>query len=211
MTKQKAGLLLFTAGILYAVIMGLGASLSISSALNNSTLEEINNTIWKIPGVLFIFWALSVPLGAVLAGCGALLYSGAKTLNVWLVGIGVVLVIFLVMFFIGQMYYPPLFGIGGTVILLSFFAIVWLWMKGFKALDNQERISRSFQMIGYVFFAIASWFICGELGSLHQPAFANEPPGSPMDIMTYLVLGWVCIFIGSYIGNGKSMRLKPQK
>ena len=44
-----------------------------------------------------------------------------------------------------KVYNATLFGIVGSIILLSFFAIVWIWMKKYAALDIQEKIAGSYK------------------------------------------------------------------
>ena len=64
--------------------------------------------------------------------------------------------------------------IGGTIILLAFFAIVWIWMKKYAALDMPQKIAGSFRLIGYLFWINASWFLCGETARMHLTAFAGS-------------------------------------
>ena len=54
------------------------------------------------------------------------------------------------------------------------------------------------QLTGYVFFLIAMWYLCGELGGQHWGAFLSEEPSSPVGIMIYLVLGWLFHLIAHY-------------
>ncbi len=98
-----------------------------------------------------------------------------------------------------RVYYAPLFGIGGVIILASFFSIVWLWMKKVVTLDKQERTASEFKLVGYLFWMNATWFLCGETGKLHLKAFAGDPAPSPIEIMVFLVLGWLFVLVGEYI------------
>jgi phage gp29-like protein len=102
-----------------------------------------------------------------------------------------------------RIYNSTLFGIGGTIILVSFFAIVWIWIKKYAALDIQEKIAGSFKLIGYIFWINASWFMCGEAARIHLKAFEGKSPPIPIEVMVFLVLGWLFVLVGDY----KSMRL----
>ena len=121
MTKQRIGLVIFIIGILLSVILGSVASYGVNSAFRDSTIEEASKTMWKIPGFWFFLWAFGVPLGAILAGVGALLYSKAKASTTWLFGLGTFLtfVVVTVVLPVGE-HIPILFGIGGTLIMLFF-------------------------------------------------------------------------------------------
>jgi len=95
-------------------------------------------------------------------------------------------------------YAPPLFGIGGGVILIMFPVIVWQWMRTYDTLTNQEKLAAAFQLLGYLFFFAASWFLCGEFAPLRLKAFAERKPPSPIEIMVYLLLGWLFIVLSHY-------------
>jgi len=203
MTKQKVGLVLFWIAVIWAFIwLVIGWTIT-GPAMRNLTPEEINQTIWALTGPLFMLSGIAIPLGALLAGIGILLYSGAKGLTVWLFGIGTFLIgIFLAIIVsmnIGLLgHFPPLFGIGGTLILLSFTGILWLWAKERMALKGSSKAAADFKLVGYAFMLIAAWFICG-LGSLpFWKAFEGQAPTSPIHVMMLLALGWVFLFLSHY-------------
>lgn len=137
-------------------------------------------------------------LGSVLAGIGAFMYVKTKPAFSWLTGIGVLGAVIVMVMIWSRVYDSTLFGIGGIIILTSFIAIVWIWMKKYAALDPQEKIAGSFKLIGYVFWVNASWFLCGETAKLHLKAFEGSPGPSPIEIMVFLVLGWIFVPIGEY-------------
>jgi len=206
MKKQKMGLVIFWIGVALAVVMGGIASWNVSYTFRTLSFDEVRETVWAIPGFLFFLWAFTVPVGALLACVGMLLYVRAKALHIWLSGIGILITLFIIMVPKGN-HYPPLFGIGGILILIFFFAILWLWAKRRTTLNDSQKVAADLQLIGYVFLLIAMWFICGALGSLHHKAFLGEPPSSPIHIMIYSVLGWLFLFLGHY----KAAQLKKTK
>jgi hypothetical protein len=201
---KRVALVLFWAGLLVAVAFAGVAGWELTRNLRTLTSEELGATIWDFDGPLFMLWAFSVPLGSVLAGTGAFVYARTKPAFAWLTGIGVLGLVIAMTVIWSREYYAPLFGIGGVLILVFFFSIVWLWMKKVAALDSRERTAAGFKLVGYLFWMNATWFLCGETGKLHLKAFAGDPAPSPIEIMVFLVLGWLFVLLGEY----KAMRLR---
>ena len=128
--------------------------------MNSLTPAELSQSVWAMTGPLFMIWGLfGATLGAIVAGIGLLLYSGAKGSTVWKFGIGVFLPYIIVMS-LGALlgHFPPLFGIGGTLILLSFMGILWFWAKERMALKGLSTVATDFRLVGYVFMLCAAWF-----------------------------------------------------
>jgi len=204
MKKQKIGLTLFVIGLLIAVAFAGIIGRSLYHNLRTLTNEELSATIWADGGPMFILWALSVTLGSIVAGVGAFVYVKAKPVFPWLTSIGVFSAVVAIVMVWSRVYDSTLFGVGGIIILVSFFAIVWIWMKKYAGLDIQEKIAGSYKLIGYIFWINASWFLCGETAKLHLKAFEGSSVPSPIEIMVFLVLGWLFVLVGDY----KEMRLK---
>jgi hypothetical protein len=198
MNKQKLASILLWVGTLYAVVFAGIASWNLTHKLRTLSSEELGSSVWSLDGPMFGLWALSVPLGCLLAGIGVLLYVKVRVSFIWLASIGYLIVVILMTFIFGAKYFPPLFGIGGCLILIIFFSIVSLWKKEYAALSIQEKAAGSFKLIGYLFWMNASWFLCGEFGSLHQKAFEGRSAPSPIEILVYLVLGWLFLLVGDY-------------
>jgi len=204
MRKQKIGLTLFWIGLLFAVAFAGIIGRSLYHNLRSLTIEELSATIWADGGPMFILWALSITIGSIIAGVGAFVYVKTKSVFPWLTGIGVFAAVVAMVMVWSRVYNSTLFGIGGIIILVSFFAIVWVWMKNYARLDIQMKIAGSYKLVGYIFWINASWFLCGETAKLHLKAFEGSSVPSPIEIIVFLVLGWVFILIGDY----KEMRLK---
>jgi len=204
MKKQKIGLTLFWIGLLIAIAFAGIIGRSLYHNLRTLTSEELSATIWADGGPMFILWALSVTLGSIVAGVGAFVYVKTKPIFPWLTSIGIFGAVVAMVMVWSRVYDSTLFGIGGIIILVSFFAIVWVWMKKYARLDIQEKIAGSYKLIGYIFWINASWFLCGETAKLHLKAFEGSSVPSPIEIMVFLVLGWLFVLIGDY----KEMRLK---
>jgi len=198
MTKQKVGLVLFWIAVIWAFLWGVLASVFVDSAFNNLTMDEVNQTMWAFTGPWYLLWAFGVPLGALVAGIGILLYSSAKGSSIWKCGIGIFLgiIIGMVSGFLGHI--PALFGIGGTLILLFFIGILWLWAKERMALKDAPTTAADLKLIGYMFMLIAAWFICGIASQPFLKAFEGEAPATPIHVMIFLVLGWLFLFLSHY-------------
>ena len=204
MKKQKLALTLFWFGVLIAVTFAGIIGRSLYYNLRTLTMEELATTIWAEGGPMYVLWALSVTLGSILAGIGAFVYVKTKPVFSWLTGIGVLGAVIAMVMVWGRVYNSTLFGIGGVIILVSFFAIVWIWMKKYSRLDIQEKIAGSIKLLGYIFWINASWFLCGDAAKMHLKAFEGQSVPTPIEIMVFLVLGWIFVLVGDY----KEMRLK---
>jgi hypothetical protein len=203
MKKQTLAISLFWIGLIIAITFTLIGTWSLMGTLRNLSMQEVAATIWNLDGPLFYLWAFALPLGSVLAGIAAFLYAKSKPVFAWLAGIGVLGAVLVMNLLWSRVYESILFGMGGTIILICFFAIVWIWMKTYATKDRLAKITGSYKLIGYLFWINASWFLCGETGKLHLKAFEADPMPSPIEIMVFLVLGWMFVLVGEY----KSRRL----
>jgi hypothetical protein len=200
MTKKNLGLVLFWLGLVWAFFWGILASIhQVEFYIGVLTFDELNETIWAITGPLMAVWGLAPPLGALVAGVGLLLYSGVETSTVLKSGIGVFLAV-IASFAIGSLgHFPPLYAIGGTLILLFFFGILWLWATERMDLRGQSATAADLRLVGYVFMVIAAWFTCGIAGTQWLEAFADQPPMmEPITVMIFFVLGWLFLFLSHY-------------
>jgi hypothetical protein len=204
MKRQTLALSLFWIGLLIALALAGIIGRSLYHNLRTLTMEELNATIWADGGPLWIFWALSVTLGSLLAGIGAFVYVKTKPAFSWLTAIGVLGAVIVMVMVWSRVYVSALFGIGGVLILIFFFSVVWVWMRKYAALDMEGKIAGSFKLIGYLFWINASWFLCGETAKMHLRVFEGSSAPSPIEIMVFLVLGWLFVLIGDY----REMRLK---
>lgn len=198
MKKSRLVLALFVIGFLLAAAFASVGTWNLMGNLRSLTSEELSDTMWKLDGPLFMLWAFAVPLGSVLASIAAFVYTKSRPVFAWLAGIGVLGLVILMNIVWSRVYQPILFGIGGVVILLVFFALVWIWMQKYAQADLQQKTAGSYKLIGYIFWVNASWFLCGETGKLHLRAFEGDPMPSPIEIMVFLVLGWLFILLGEY-------------
>jgi len=200
MTKKKVGLVLFWIAVIWAIFWGiLGSIHQVELYGHVLTFKEFEQTIWANTGPLMFLWGCAPPLAALVAGIGLLLYSGEKISTVWKFGIGILLGV-IISFLIGSLgHFPPLYAIGGTLILLSFFGILWLWAKERKDLQGRSATAADFKLAGYVFMLIAAWYTCGIAGPQWLKAFVGQPPMmEPITVMIFFVLGWLSLFLSHY-------------
>jgi len=196
--NRRLALILFWVGLVIIIAFAGIANRSLILNLRTLTAEELDRTIWQLGGPLFMMWAFSVPLGLILASIGAFLYVKTKPVFSWFTGIGVLVVVILMNIVWSRVYNPTFFGISGGLIVIIFFSIVWIWMKKYAELNIEEKIAGSLKLIGYLFWMNASWFLCGETSKMHLKAFEGSPAPSPIEIMVFLVLGWLFVLLGEY-------------
>ena len=197
MTKQKFGLLLFWVAVIWAIGWGVIGSVFVDSAFRTLAMDELNLTMWAAQGTWTMIWGLfGVPLAAIIAIIGILLYSGAKGSTALKYGIGIFLGVFASMAagYLGHI--PLLFGIGGMLILLFFIGILWFWAKERMALEGASTAAANLKLTGYVFMLIAAWFICGIASQPFLKALDEQSPSSPIHVIILLVLGWLFLFLG---------------
>ena len=158
--KNRVGLAVFWISVIWMILWAVGTVPIRVPLLHSLTLDEFNQTIWAHTGPLGMLFGISVPLGAIVVAVGLLIYAGAKGSTVWKVGIGLFIVLIIALVAMAFNYYSaPLFGIGGSLILLSFIGILWLLAKERMALKGSSTTSLDFKLVGYAFMLMAAWYI----------------------------------------------------
>ena len=204
MTRKKIGLTLFWIGAVYAFILAIPVGAYLDTIISGMTMDQLNQTMWAPSGFWFNLWGLSPPIGALVAGIGLLLYSGAAASRVWAYGVGIALVVSIGAALMSIGHFPALFGIGGAVIVLSFVGILWFWVKERMALEGASTTTADLRLVGYVFFFIAAWFTCGAASWPFLRPFEGVVPTSPIYIMVCFAMGWLFLFLSYYLSR------KPQ-
>ena len=207
MKTNKVGLIVFWIFVAYMAGMGFVASWWVVPTYRNLVPAQISETIWAGNSLLFLIWSLSTPLGAVLAGVGLLIYARSKGSHIWLFGVGVTLLLVVIGFLPISGYYPPVFGIGGGLIMALFLITLWFWTKRRPLLEGSARTAADFQLVGYVFFLVAMWYLCGLLGppayllnteKVQQFGSLQGAQSQAVKILAYLIFGWLFTFLSQY-------------
>ena len=198
MHQLRSVRILFWMGLLIAFAFAGGATWSLLGTFRVHTAAEVARSVWHWDKALFKIWAFAVPMGTLMAVIGALLYVKAGRSLAWILGIGFWLIVFPMVAIFTRKYYPLLFGLGGILILLTFFALVWIWMKQYAGQEHQRKVAGSYKLIGYLFWINATWFLCGETAKMHLKVYEGSVQPSPIEIMVFLVLGWFFVTLGEY-------------
>jgi len=207
--SRQIGWVVFLIGGLYMLGMGWLYSWWMVPAANEIGPDAMS-------GAVGFIWALSAPLGSVLVAVGAALIAQVERRLFWsLLIVGIL--IFIAWRVIGttSQLWPPLFGIGGGLITLFFLGSAWNWARMRPALSGPEKTGSDLRLVGYVFYVVAAWDLCGLLGMANfvlRPELAQKfaiPHSSTINtastVLVLLVLGWGFTFFGHEMaGRAKS-------
>ncbi len=183
----------------YLVLPGYLSSLE----AGRSTVEAAGQAVplWKI--IRYLVWAYSFKLGVFFVGTGALMRASIPARRFWLMVSGGILYLLLA--------YVPIygprslfFGIGGSLITILLVLILMRWAKQRGGLEESEKVSADYRLIGYFFFAMATYNLCPLLGvkafglypdKMIRFGLQTEAASFASHIMTELVFGWFFIFL----------------
>lgn len=203
-TSQKIGSTIFAIGAVY--MFGLGWLYSWQVV---PTANQFGNS--ALPGFLGFIWALSVPLGAFIVAIGAALAARVERRVLWLLIL--LLPLFVAWRIVGttDKMIPALFGIGGGLITLFFNGSVWHWAKTRPTLTGAGKTGSDLRMVGYIFFVVAAWDLCGIFGMgnfVLRPELAEKfsiPISSTIDsasgVNILLALGWAFTYCGQLMSR----------
>ncbi len=198
-TSQKIGWVVFIIGALYMIGLGALYSWRMVPAANQVGSQAMS-------GMVGILWSLSVPLGAFIVAIGAALIAEVERRTFWLLIL--ILIFFTAWRFMGtsSQLVPALFGIGGGLITLFFVGSVWHWATTRPTLSAPRRTGSDLRMIGFIFFVVAAWDLCGLFSIANfvlrpELAVKFEVPlsstiNSASGVMVLLALGWGFTYFG---------------
>ncbi len=197
MNRQKIGLILFWLGVIS--IIAMQALTRFQGPMQRvHTAEELSGTMYAVDGALW--WIRNTGAsGLTLSIVGVLLYTGKKGSYFWLLGFLPSAALGLGMYLQPSQYVPGLFGIGGTVILLSYFGILWLWTRTYIAYEGIARTGKHIQLLGYSFLVSTGFMLCMYFGNPNVLALADLPIPSGLSINMTLSLGMLLLFVGHYL------------
>jgi len=108
--------------------------------------------------------------------------------------------------------YRLFFAISGFIVLILIISVLFYWYKNQKIANELFNISSYYKLIGYVFFALASWDICG-LGTTGRILYIDTAVKAGTQgliitqttkIMFEFLFAWMFSFIGYYLENKKN-------
>jgi hypothetical protein len=183
----------------YLVLPGYLSSLE----AGRSTVETAGQTIpiWKI--IRYLVWAYSFKLGIFFVGIGVLLRTSIPATRFWLMVSGGIAYLLLAYIPIPGPY-SLFFGIGGSLITVLLVLILMRWADERDHLEESEKTYAEYRLIGYFFFAMATYNLCPLLGvkafglypeKMIRFGLQAEAASFASRIMIELVLGWLFIFL----------------
>jgi hypothetical protein len=198
-TSQKIGLGIFAFGAIYMIAVGWMYSWRVVPSAN-----QVGSAAYS--GILGMIWALSFPLGAFIASIGAALVAKAERRVVGLLIVMLGLFTAFNMFYSSGQMVGAIFGIGGGLITIAFLGTTWSWVRNRPSLERAGKTGSDLRMVGYIFFVIAAWYLCGLFGVgnfVLRPELADKfsiTTGSTISlayvVLVSLVVGWVFSFAG---------------
>jgi hypothetical protein len=182
---RTTGKTLFFIGIAIALFIGIIISIDIGDFCNIDK-ENLPTSVWDYSALCFILWGFGVPIGFILSATGILMTGGAKPKKTLSFGFIALLIYLFVSFANGPMPHVPfLFGIGGAILMLLYFSILWKNAKQFK--------TNIYKLSGYTSLVIGFWFTCGLGSRQYQPMLGQGE--SPIDIMLYFILAMLFFWL----------------
>jgi len=200
--KNKIGIGIFFAGIVI-IIAGQFLGIRVGSRIQEVGIQRFLDGYMN----LFRSYYLSYPLGIIIAVIGTLYSRVTSSRLILFLIIGLVsLTVYDQAQLIAGTYPNPLFfGIGGGLITLILFSLIWCWAENRVELGEKAKTAADLQMLGYVFFAFAAWSACGIGGVPGYALYPNkmiEFQTLPIlfsilaKVMIFFVIGWFFILLG---------------
>jgi len=212
MNRQKLGMILFWIGIV-SIVFWQGLTWLHAPMLREHTAEELRGTFYAVDGVVGFFrYQIAAGLGMSLPIIGVFLYTTKKGSFSWLLaplgatmtGVG--------MMWQPTQHMPALFGIGGSVVLLSYLGLLWMWTRSYTSFEGSARIGKMIQLLGYSFLLSTGLLLCSYVGDSKLLALTSSDlptvsGGETINIS--LALGMLLLFVGQYVVAKNSEKKLP--
>lgn len=216
---KKSWIFLLGIGLIFLINAIFGRYLVLPGYLSSleagrHSVESASQTVplWKI--IRYLLWAYSFKLGIFFLGLGVLLRAAIPRGRFWLIMSGGILYLLLAYLpFPGT--YPLFFGMGGGLMTLLLVLIFFNWAKEHGRLREAEKKASDYRLIGYFFFAMATYNLCPLLGvktfglypeKMIQYHLQADASSFASRIMIELVLGWVFIFLSYHKNQPQNFR-----
>jgi hypothetical protein len=186
----------------YLVLPGYLASLDNGSSTNGAIAANVET--WQI--IRYLLWAYSFKLGILFITIGALVKTQMKKGRLALFIVGGLI-------YIGVAYvtipgpFSLFFGIGGGIMTALIIILILRLATERENSNVHTETAVDFKIIGYFFFAMATYNLCPLLG---VKCFALEPEkmieyglqsqaaSFASHVLTELVLGWIFVFLSHF-------------
>ena len=207
MNIKSIGFTVFFIGVLYMFVDGWLLSWRFVPDYRQFGPSIISENSFYASKLFFTFWALSVPLGSIMTAIGLALYSRLEKMRFLVFIIGSLGLLVWLGFCSQSILYPALYGVGGGLILFSFCMSIWSLVKVRIKSKGAAKYVLDFRAVGYIFFVIAAWGMCGLLGI---PSFGLRPEklieyGSHQilfsmgaKVLVCFSLGWIFFALSQY-------------
>ena len=205
---KRTWIIFFSLGILFLINAIFGRYLVLPGYLSSleagkGSIEAASQVapLWKI--IRYLIWAYSFKLGIFFIGIGVLLKSSIILTRFRLILTGGIL--YLLLAYIPMPGpYSLFFGIGGSIITVLLVLTFIGWVRDREHLEDIEKASADYRLMGYFFFAMATYNLCPLMGvkafglypeKMIRFGLQSEAASFASRIMIELVLGWVFIFL----------------
>ncbi len=199
MDRQKFGQMLFWLGAGIALVGNI-LLWFMNPIFRVNTAVDLSGTAWDPNGgFLFTLQGISTGLGPFISLIGALLLSGKRGSRFWLWGFAALIAFALLFVWIPGQPMPALFGLGGGIIVISYFGTLWTWSKSHHTYEGTAKTGRLIQLLGYFFLFATALFLCIHLGQPSLVALEEIPIVSSESIVVAFSIGWLLLFIGNLL------------
>ena len=205
---KRTWIIFFSLGILFLINAIFGRYLVLPGYLSSleagkGSIEAASQVapLWKI--IRYLIWAYSFKLGIFFIAIGVLLKSSIILTRFRLILTGGIL--YLLLAYIPMPGpYSLFFGIGGSIITVLLVLTFIGWVRDREHLEDIEKASADYRLMGYFFFAMATYNLCPLMGvkafglypeKMIQFGLQSEAASFASRIMIELVLGWMFIFL----------------
>ncbi len=196
--KKKSTIVLFVIGVFFIVNTVIGRYLVVPGYLESLENPDVMGEVsgWKV--FRYLFWAYSFKFAIYFFALAALTRTSIdkKRFSIYAIG-GFI--------YIGWAYMPIpgpswLFGIGGASMALIIPAILLLISDEREEGYTNTELSTDYKMIGYFFFAMATYNLCALLGTrtfalqpekMIEYELQSDAKSFAAHILIELVIGWI--------------------
>jgi hypothetical protein len=191
----------------YIVLPGYFESLE--KGIANEGAIPTTVPVWKI--IRYLIWAFSFKLGIFFITIGILLKTLIKNKILFSFILGGIIYILLAYAPIPINHSLP-YGIGGVLMTIFIVLVLYFLSKERNKSESKEMVI-DFRIIGYFFFAMATYNLCPLLGikcfglfpeKMIKYGLQSQANSFAIHILIELVIGWAFLFLSYYTDNIKS-------